>query len=199
MFERFTPEASNVVMRAEAEARAFAHPWLGTEHLLLGVLAQPDTHAIRVLTDFGASLDSARAALADVVGRGGFDESEAAALATVGIDLEQVRRAADANFGSGALDRPPARRRRRGTRRLRRRRCAEDTSGHLPFTPQAKRALEGARHEADSRPSGQLNVDHLLLGLLDPKASAATDLLDRLGVAADRVRARLRERLDDAA
>jgi ATP-dependent Clp protease ATP-binding subunit ClpA len=200
MFERFSEQARQVVVQAEAEARAFAHPWLGTEHLLLGVLAQPDTRAAGVLIDLGVSSGRVRAVLAALVGRGGFGESDVAALRTVGIDLEQVRHAAEASFGAGALDRPLARRCRRGrTGLLRRRRRGQDSSAHLPFMPRAKRALERARHEADTRRSDQLDVDHLLLGLLDPKANMATELIQRLGVEPDVVRAHLRQRLDRAA
>ena len=65
--------------------------------------------------------------------------------------------------------------------------------------PRAKRALERAAREADTHPPGRLDVDHLLLGLLDPKANMATELLHRLGVAPDLVRARLHERLNSAA
>ncbi len=50
MFERFTYPARRVVVRAQEEARTFRHPWLGTEHLLLGVLAQPQAPGVSVLT-----------------------------------------------------------------------------------------------------------------------------------------------------
>jgi ATP-dependent Clp protease ATP-binding subunit ClpA len=199
VFERFTVEARQVVAQAEVEARAFGHPWLGTEHLLLGVLARPETQAAHVLADLGVSADGARAALGALVGRGGFREADAAALRTVGIDLEQVRHAAEATFGPGALDRAPARRCRRGRRGLWRRRRAVDSSAHLPFAPRAKRALERARAEADARRHTQLNVDHLLVGLLDPKANTATEVLCRLGVSPGLVRTRLLQRLDRAA
>ena len=122
MFDRFTVQARRVVAQAEAEARGFAHPWLGTEHLFLGVLAQPDTRAAGVLAKFGVRLDSARDALTAVVGRGGIPDADAAALRTVGIDLDQVRRAAEASFGPGALDQLPARRCRARTGLLHRRR-----------------------------------------------------------------------------
>ena len=115
MFERFTPAARQVVVRAQEEARAFRHPWLGTEHLLLGVLAEPDAPGVRALSGLGVTLNTTRAALGQVVGRGGLGESDADALQTLGIDLEEVRRRVEASFGPGALDHPP---RRRGRRRL---------------------------------------------------------------------------------
>ncbi len=199
MFERFTPAARQVVVRAQDEARDFAHPWLGTEHLLLGVLAQSDTDASAVLIDLGITLDSARATLGQLVGRGGFCERDAAALRTVGIDLDQVRHAAEASFGLGALDRPPAWRCRRGSWLRRRRPKSEDAVDYLPFMPRAKRALERARHEVTNRRSQYLDVDHLLLGLLDPKGNMATEVLRRVGVDPNVVATQLRDRLRDAA
>jgi ATP-dependent Clp protease ATP-binding subunit ClpA len=61
MFDRFTQPARQVVVHAQEEARSFRHPWLGTEHLLLGVLAQPEAPGVSALTERGVNLDSARA------------------------------------------------------------------------------------------------------------------------------------------
>jgi ATP-dependent Clp protease ATP-binding subunit ClpA len=175
MFERFTYPARRVVVRAQEEARTFGHPWLGTEHLLLGVLAQPEAPGVSVLTELGVTLDRGRAALGQAVGTGGLGESDADALRTLGIDLDEVRRRVDASFGPGALDYPwlglnvprqPPRRQ----RRWRRRRCEQaDVTGHLPVMPRAKRALERARREALALGDQHIGVEHLLLGLLDPK------------------------------
>ncbi|HZC73868.1 MAG TPA: Clp protease N-terminal domain-containing protein [Jatrophihabitans sp.] len=197
MFERFTPDARQVVVRAQQEARNFAHPWLGTEHLLLGVLDASGEPAAAVLGDLGITLDTARDALGHLVGRGGFCANDAAALRTVGIDLEQVRRAAEANFGPGALDRPVAQCRRRAS--LFRRRRVDDSYDGLPFMPRAKRVLERARNEAKSSGVGDIDVDHLLLGLLDPKGNMAVELIRHLGADPELVRARLRARRDTAA
>jgi ATP-dependent Clp protease ATP-binding subunit ClpA len=175
MFERFTPAARQVVVRAQEEARTFGHPWLGTEHLLLGVLAEPQTPGVRVLTDLGVTLGTGRAALS--LGRGGLGERDADALRTLGIDLDEVRRRAEASFGPGALDRPPRQRTRRLMRRRRGRCEAGDATGHLPFMPRAKRALERAAREAATLGDGHIGVEHLLLGLLDPKNNMATELL----------------------
>jgi ATP-dependent Clp protease ATP-binding subunit ClpA len=199
VFERFTPDARQVVVRAQQEARAFAHPWIGTEHLLLGVLATTDSPATAVLAELGISLNTARAALDALVGRGGFCDSDAAALRSMGIDLDQVRRAAEATFGTGALDRPAAGRcRRRSLFRHRQRRLG-DPSGRLPFMPRAKRALDRARGEAARNQSGDIGLEHLLLGLLDPMGNMAVDLLWHLGTDPELVRAHLRARLEDAA
>ncbi len=120
MFERYTPAARQVVMRGQQEARTFRHPWLGTEHLVLGILAQPEEPGLSVLTELGVNLDACRAALSQLVGRGGLlspgsRDSDADALPTLGIDLDEVRRRVEASFGPGALD-PPARRRVFGAR-----------------------------------------------------------------------------------
>jgi ATP-dependent Clp protease ATP-binding subunit ClpA len=71
MFQRFTPAARQVVVRGQDEARRFGHPWLGTEHLLLGVLADPGAPGVSVLTDLDVTLDTGRVALGQLVGRGG--------------------------------------------------------------------------------------------------------------------------------
>jgi ATP-dependent Clp protease ATP-binding subunit ClpA len=198
VFERFTPAARQAVARAQHEAQAFAHPWIGTEHLLLGVLAADSPGAV-LLAEAGVTLDSARAALETVVGRGGFCEHDAAALRSVGIDLDQVRHAAEATFGPGALDRPPAWRCRRRSPFRHRRRQLDATPDELPFMPRAKRALERASTEAEHSRHGQLDLDQLLLGLLDRKGNMAVELIQHLGANPEVMRAQLRARLDDAA
>jgi ATP-dependent Clp protease ATP-binding subunit ClpA len=196
VFERFSPAARQVVVRAQAEARGLAHPWIGCEHLVLGVIVESDSQAVAVLTDAGVTADRVRRTLEQAVGRGGFCAEDAAALRTVGIDLDQVRRAAETSFGPGALDRPlPRDCRRRSTLRRRRRRI-DDVSGEVPFMPRAKRALERARDEAGR---GALDVDHLVLGLLDPKGNMAVELLRLLGADPEQLSAQLRARLDNAA
>jgi ATP-dependent Clp protease ATP-binding subunit ClpA len=199
MFQRFTPAAREVVVRGQHEARRLGHPWLGTEHLLLGVLAEPGAPGVGVLTDLGVTLDTGRAALRQVVGSGGLCESDAEALRTLGIDLDEVRRRVEASFGPGALDDVPRRplRRRRSWRRGR---CEPATvSGHLPFMPRAKRALERAAREAATRGDGHIGVEHLLLGLLDPRSNMAVELLRHLGANPDVVRARVLADLGKAA
>jgi ATP-dependent Clp protease ATP-binding subunit ClpA len=199
MFERFTQPAREVVVRAQEEARALGHPWLGTEHLLLGVLAQPEAPGVSTLTDLGVNLDSARAALSQLVGRRGLGESDTDALRTLGIDLDEVRRRAEASFGPGALDYPP-RLRARHWLRWRRGQCAtRDMTGYLPFMPRAKRALERAQREAVARGDRHIGVEHVLLGLLDPKSNMAVELLRHLGADPEDVRTRVLANLGEAA
>jgi ATP-dependent Clp protease ATP-binding subunit ClpA len=143
-------------------------------------------------------LATARAALGQLVGPGGFCDTDAAALRTVGIDLDQVRRAAEATFGPGVLDRPPTWRCRHRSPFGHQRRLG-DASGELPFMPRTKRALERARKEADRSGAGDLDVDHLLLGLLDPKGNTAVEVIRHLGTDPELVREHVRARRDAAA
>jgi ATP-dependent Clp protease ATP-binding subunit ClpA len=212
MFERFTQPARQVVVRAQEEARSFRHPWLGTEHLLLGVLAQPEAPGVSALTELGVNLASGRAALHQLVGRGGLGESDAEALRTLGIDLDEVRKRAEASFGPGALDYPwlaaaaaassadLPRRRARHWLPWRHGPCVTgDLTGHLPFMPRAKRALERALREAESHGDRHIGVEHVLLGLLDPKSNMAVELLHHLGADPELVRSRVLADLGKAA
>jgi len=70
MFERFTERARRVIVLAQEEARLLDHAWIGTEHLLLGLVRDGDGIPARVLTGFGISLDGARQGVVDAVGRG---------------------------------------------------------------------------------------------------------------------------------
>jgi hypothetical protein len=72
MFERFTPAPRQVVGRAHDEARGFWHPWLGAEHLLLGILTRPREPGVSALAEIGVTVDEGRTVLSQLVGRGGF-------------------------------------------------------------------------------------------------------------------------------
>ena len=130
MFERFTKEARVVMVLAQDEATALQAARIGPEHLLLGLAADPGT-AARVLEPLGLGHAALRADLEETG-----DGLDADALASIGIDLEEIRRRAEASFGPGALERG---------RRARER--------YVPFTPGAKKALELALREALS-PAG---------------------------------------------
>jgi ATP-dependent Clp protease ATP-binding subunit ClpC len=71
MFERFTDRARMVVSKAQVEAKLLGHNYIGTEHLLLGMLAEGEGIAGKALTDLGLTLESVRKAVEQVVGRGG--------------------------------------------------------------------------------------------------------------------------------
>jgi ATP-dependent Clp protease ATP-binding subunit ClpA len=196
MFDRFNDAARSVVVHGQEEARTLGHSWIGTEHLLLGVLAESDNPAVNTLIELGVNLEGCRVALGRLVGRGRLDVSDAAALRTLGIDLEQVRSQVEAAFGPGALDQPPRITRRRKFRR--RRRC-EGPPGSLAFMPRAKRALERSSQEAANLGDRQVGVEHLLLGLLDPKGNMAVELLQQLDADAELVRGRVLRALGKAA
>lgn len=197
MFDRFTPAARRVVIHGQEEARSFGHSWVGAEHLLLGVLTESDSPAGSALVEMGVTLETCRAALGQVVGRGRSDVSDADALRTLGIDLDQVRDRVEATFGPGALDQPPQ----SGPRkrfRWRSGRCGAG-AGRLPFTPRAKRALERSLREAGDLGDRHLGVEHILLGLLDPKGNMAVQLLHHLDVDPEVARAHVLRALGKAA
>src|SRR5215813_13852659 len=113
MFERFTNSARHVVVIAQEEARGLQHNYIGTEHILLGLLAEPEGVAARVLGRFGISLTGAR---------------------------EDVRRIN--GTGKGQI------------------------SGHIPFTPRAKKTLELSLREALQLNHNYIGTEHILLGVI---------------------------------
>jgi len=177
MFERFTDEARNAVVAAQREASALDHGWIGTEHLLLALLADADGRGGRVLRDFGVDVAWARSEVERIVGRGEPD-LDADALATLGIDLDAVRERVERTFGAGALSR---RRCRRGLM----------TGGALPFTARAKKALELSLREAIAMGDDHIGSEHLLLGLAREGDGVACRMLRSRGIDRDTVRAAL--------
>jgi len=113
MFERFTSQARHVVVLAQDEARRLQHNYIGTEHVLLGLLGESGGLAFQVLDRFGMSLDSGREEVHAIVGT-----------------------------GKGAV------------------------SGHIPFTPRAKKILELALREALQLQHNYIGTEHILLGLV---------------------------------
>jgi ATP-dependent Clp protease ATP-binding subunit ClpA len=113
MFERFTGRARHTVVLAQEEARQLHHNYIGTEHILLGLLGEPEGYAGRVLTSFGVTRDGAREEVRTMVGTG--------------------------------TDAP---------------------SGHIPFTPRAKKTLELALREALQLHHNYIGTEHILLGLI---------------------------------
>jgi ATP-dependent Clp protease ATP-binding subunit ClpA len=171
MFERFTDSAREIVVQAQEEARSLGHDYIGTEHLLLGAAAAPGD-AARVLAEHGATPDALRAAVRAEIGESTLNGE---ALASIGIDLDEIRRRVEAAFGEGALER----------RRPRR-------AGHLPFTPRAKKSLELALREAIAGGDKHIGSEHLVLGVLRDEKALARCVLRRTGADADRVRDALR-------
>ena len=167
MFERFTEDARQAVVLAQEEAVALRHGWIGTEHVLLGVLATGGDGA-RLLAGFGAHPAGVRDDVVRMIGRGE-DDIDPAALATLGIDLEAVRERVERAFGPGALSR-------RGQCRR------GGVSMHVPFCRRAKKALELTLREATSLGERDLRAEHLVLGLLREGDGVAARVLTERGV-----------------
>ena len=135
MFERFTERARQVVVLAQEEARMLDHNYIGTEHLLLGLIHEGEGIA-------------------------------ALALASLDITLEAVRQQVEEIIGRGQ----------------------QAPSGHIPFTPRAKKILELSLREALKLGSEVIGTEHLLLGLVDEGHGVGAQILDRLGAPAPAVR-----------
>ena len=169
MFERFTDEARQAIVQAQDEARALCHHYIGTEHLLLGLLAGDGGPAARVLAERGLRAADLRDRILMIVSGKDLDSE---ALATLGIDLGEVRRATEAAFGPGALDstgrKPP--------------------TGHIPFTNRAKTVLGLSLREAERLKQSRINGGHLLLGLLREGKGVAAKALTAAGCDLDALR-----------
>jgi ATP-dependent Clp protease ATP-binding subunit ClpA len=178
MFERFTDGARDAVVGAQRHAIALHHGWIGTEHLLLGLLDDPDGRAARILERWALDGDWARGEVERIVGRGE-PAIDADALATLGIDLDAVRERVERTFGPGALS---------GSRRCRR---GIWRGASIPFTPRAKKALELALREAIAMGDRFIGAEHLLLGLAREGDGVAARILRSRGVDRAAVRAAL--------
>ena len=199
MFERFTKDARDAVKRAQGEARDLGQSPIGTEHLLLALLTGgPVTRALA-----GQNIDHAyvrseilrRVGLGPTPGtdaRAEADAEDAAALKAIGIDLEQVRRAIEENFGPGALHlpRPPERkgwlRRRMG-------------DGFTPFSPRAKKVLELSLREALRLKHTFIAPEHILLGMLREGNGLALLILTDAGADLGRLRDEVTRALNEYA
>ncbi|TDE09646.1 Clp protease N-terminal domain-containing protein [Jiangella asiatica] len=192
MFERFTTEARDTVVQAQREARELRHRWIGTEHLLLALLRRPDAPGVATLTRLGVTASAARSAVTAVVAGddgGPLGEDDTEALRSLGIDLDEVRRRAEAAFGEGALDTPLDVDRGRRFGLFRRRLSSSDRGpGHLPFVPRAKKALELSLREALALKDKHIGTEHLVLGLLRGDDQLMRGVLERLGVEPGAVR-----------
>jgi len=172
MFARFTPQAREAMVLAQEESARLGYPWLGTEHLLLGLLRQPGTTPSSVLEGFGITRASVERELIGRLGEaaheGVLNEEDERALRTLGIDLEEVRARIEETFGPGALER------------------ARPGQCGWPMMPRLKESLQRAAREAGR---GPIETDHLLLGMLDVRGALAVDTLRALGVGPEAVRA----------
>jgi ATP-dependent Clp protease ATP-binding subunit ClpA len=181
MFERFSTQARQAVQLALSEARARGASRIDAEHLLLGLAHGRSGPAAEALAAAGLSAASLRKLAVDQPEATPLD---ADALALLGIDLDQVRRAAEAAFGPGALDRPAPR-------------AARAT--HARMTPEAKDSIACALRLAHTRHDGYLSAGHLLVGIIDQGDNAALRLLSAASVDPAALRADVLRRMAAAA
>lgn len=191
MFERFTKDARHAIVFAQEEARMLNHDEIGVEHILIGVLATEEAGLAELLATVGLSVDEARSVVAkrhkdDVLG-----VADAEALRSIGIDLDAVRESLDATFGQDALDRAREDDRRDWFGRPR-------NFGHIPFTGDAKKAVELSLREALARKDDHIGTEHVLLGILRAPGDVARAVIES-HVTTDDLRGRLVELLDRAA
>ncbi|MCG5216723.1 Clp protease N-terminal domain-containing protein [Streptosporangium soli] len=179
MFERFTHAARQVVTQAQAEARLLNHRHIGTEHLLLALLSEADQPPARLLNEHGLTHEGATACVKRYVGT---DELDADALDSIGIDLAAVREKIEQTFGTGALDGP---------------RGPKSVTGHIPFDPRAKKALELSLREALALKHKHIADGHILLGLLREGQGLASKILSESGIDPADLRTRLKPHLAD--
>jgi ATP-dependent Clp protease ATP-binding subunit ClpA len=177
------PVVGELVAAAQAEAIAFRHDWIGTEHVLLALVGRDDETG-RVLRGLGLEREGVRADVRRIVGDGPAPEEafDAEALGAIGIDLQAVRRRVEETFGEGALERAS---RRRG-------RCGAAGFG---VAPRLKLALERARRDAERR-GAALGAADVALSLGEQRDSVAARILDAHSISPARLRAAVSGSLD---
>ena len=187
MFERFTRSARQTVTVAAEEARRLRHRQIGSEHLLLALTLGDESDPARgTLAEFGLSHADTEAQLSRIRGTEALD---AAALSSVGIDLDEVRRQVEAQFGPGALDDPSPPRKRRRERIF---------GGGLPFGEDAKIVLELALREAIRLGHREIGSAHILLGLVRSRGLGGR-VIQAMGVQPGLLRSRLALRMRTSA
>ena len=185
MFERFTVQARQTVVAAQEQASRLGDQYIGTQHLLVGLIAHPATLSAGLLAGHGLDATTAERLLAGLPADPSTD-IDADALAAIGIDLNAVRERVEATLGPGALDQPAGRRADRRGRSF---------SGHLPLTRRAKKSLELALREAQHLHHGYIGDGHLLLGLIGQADCSATRIIVAAGIEPDQLRLELRQQL----
>jgi ATP-dependent Clp protease ATP-binding subunit ClpA len=187
MFERFSSDARQATIAAQHEALRAGQHSIGCEHLLVALVT--DRHSAAGQAAAAAGLVSAdlRARIA-AEPDAGTEPLDAQALASLGIDLDTVRRAVEGAFGAGALDRGAAARSWPG--RL---------LGVTRLTADAKKSLELALRSAVSLRHRQLNSGHLLIGIIDQGDNAGLRVLAAAGADASALRSDVLDRITAAA
>ncbi|WP_020662998.1 Clp protease N-terminal domain-containing protein [Amycolatopsis benzoatilytica] len=165
MFEKFTRDARMAVVEAQEAARESGAAEISAQAVFAGLARIQDGAAVRVLAELGISRDEVFAELARVRRRGGISDLDAAALTEFGIDVDQIVARIEESHGPGALARSGVRAKR----------------NHLPFTPDAKLALQMSLREAQELGDKELGQEHLLLALVKQRGPVA-DFLAARGV-----------------
>ncbi|HVM36270.1 MAG TPA: Clp protease N-terminal domain-containing protein [Actinomycetota bacterium] len=215
MFERFTDRARRVVVLAQEEARGLAHDYIGTEHILLGLIHEEDGVAAKVLKTLGVSLDEVRRQVEAVVPRGSspfkghlpftprskkileLSLREATALGHNYIGTEHILLAL-AREGGGVAAQILVQLGADGER-LRAEvvallgeggaRAAGGSEGFFArFTDRARRVIVLAQEEARLLNHGYIGTEHMLLGLIHEGDGVAARALGSLGVSLERAR-----------
>jgi ATP-dependent Clp protease ATP-binding subunit ClpA len=173
MFERFTDSARQAVAAAEVESRNLESGYIGTQHLLIAIAAETQGLGGRVLRELGATAEDLRQ---DAKRHADPSLIDPDALATLGIDYDEVKRRVEATFGPGALAR------------------GRSTCGGIPFSRRAKKSLELALRCTLSLNDNFIGSEHLLLGLAGTGDSTAQDILVERGLDLERLDAAVRAR-----
>jgi ATP-dependent Clp protease ATP-binding subunit ClpA len=166
MFGRLRSTPREVIVRAKRESEEMRHPWIGTEHLLLALLDEQAGIAYSVLHRSGVDRQRVRTDIERLVRPSTLGAEDAAALRTIGIDLDAVLARIEESFGPGAarVVRPPAR---RGPRR---------------FSPRARNVWALSVQEATELGHRYLGPEHLLLGLIREGGGLAAKILTDAGL-----------------
>jgi ATP-dependent Clp protease ATP-binding subunit ClpC len=135
MFERFTDRARRVVVLAQEEAKMLNHNYIGTEHVLLGLIHEGEGVAAKALESLDISLEAVREQVQEIIGQG-----------------------------------------------------QQAPTGHIPFTPRAKKVLELSLREALQLGHNYIGTEHILLGLIREGEGVAAQVLVKLGADLNRVR-----------
>ena len=220
MFERFTAGARAIVVQAQEHARRLGHGYIGCEHLLLAA-ASTGEPAGAALRERGVTPEAVEAEIVRLVGLGQaaglFSALDRDALASIGIDIDAVRAQIEAAFGPDALtragpgtcrgSRPAAKRPLALLRRTRGARRGRDAAtggrpvrptGHIPFTPRAKKSLQLSLREAVARQDGYIGAEHITLALVGMDAGAVPPILSALGTTQAALRAAILDRYRQA-
>lgn len=205
MFERFTHGAREVVVGAQHEARELQQSPIGTQHVLVSMLSDPESAVARSLAADGVDQRYVRAeiirrvpadATSDTATLLDRDAEDREALKAIGIDLDKVRKAIEENFGPGSLRLPHAGPKRR---KLFGRFYGEGSKGHIPFSPRSKKVLELSLREAIRLKHNFIAPEHILLGMIREGRGLGMQILAERGVDLNRLRDVATQSLKDKA